>query len=177
MTEAEKAQLAKNFTEKYKPTVEKWSKAYEGRMPFQPDDLTLDKFHSRFGDYLYTFMIGDITLTIQDSDRLGLKVFYLMTRAGAKDLNQIPAPGFVPDLTVPITREDVIRMVKADSGAEFKPNEVLIKPTAAACALNGGAFVDILPAGKDPNNAANLKLSLVFGADGKLVSYERDPFF
>jgi hypothetical protein len=100
-----------------------------------------------------------------------------MTRNGARDLNRLPRVGFVPDLTRPVGREDIIRMVKADSGIEFKPNEVLIKPTAAACALNGGAFVDVLPIGADPNNFLSSKISMVFGPDGKLVNYERDPFF
>jgi len=81
------------------------------------------------------------------------------------------------DLKTPVTTEEIIRMVKADSGVEFKPNEVIIRPTAKASALNGGAFVDLLPAGLDPNNALNYKISMVFDASGKLVNYERDPSF
>lgn len=177
MTETEKANFAMDFAEKYKPVTEKWFQSYEGRIPFGLEEFTLDKFHSCLGDYMYTFMIGDITFTIQDSPRLGLKVSYLMTRKGALELNRLPKTGFMPDLNVPVNRDEILRMVNADCGIEFKPNEVLIKPTAAACALNGGAFVDILPTGKDPNNALNYKISLVFDSDGKLVNYERDPFF
>ena len=177
MTAEEKEKLARAFNEKYKPTVRKWFEAYAERVPFNFDDFTLDKFHSRLGDYMYTFMIGDTTFTIQDSPKLGLKVSYLMTRRGAQDLNSVPSNDFVPDLTVPVVREEIIRMVRADSGVEFKANEVIIKPTAAACALNGGAFVSILPSGADPDNALNNKISLVFGPNGKLVSYVRDPFF
>ena len=180
MSADEKAELAKKFKEKFLPAVEKWFNAYEGHIPFRPEDLTLDKFHSRLGDYMYTFMIDrDTTFTIQDSkDPKGVaKVSYLMSRKAAVEINSLPGNGFVPDLTIPIKREDVIRMVKADSGVEFTPNEVLIKPTAAACALNGGAFVDILPTGADPNNALNFKISMVFGPDGNLVNYEKDPFF
>jgi hypothetical protein len=92
-------------------------------------------------------------------------------------MNNLPENGFIPNLTIPVSKEDVIRMVMADSGVEFKPNEVLIKPTAISSALNGGAFVNILPTGKDPNNALNFKISMVFGADGNLVNYQRDPFF
>lgn len=177
MTAEEKVRLAKDFKEKYKPAVEKWFQAYPDRVPFELEDFTLDKFHSCLGDYMYTFMIGDTTFTIQDSPKLGLKVSYLMTRKGARDLNNLPGGGFVPDLTVPVAREEIIRMVKADSGVEFKPNEVIIKPTAAACALNGGAFVSILPSGADPDNALNNKISMVFGPNGRFVSYVRDPFF
>lgn len=177
MTIEEQAKLASNFTNRYKPMVEKWFKAYEGRIPFQLEQFTFDTFHSRFGDHLYTFMIDDTTFTIQDNNQFGLKVFYLMTKEAAKELNRVPSSGFIPDLNVPITREEVIRMVKADAGVEFKPNEVLIKPTGAACALNGGAFVHLLPLGKDPNNGANIQLALIFSQNGKMVTYERDPFF
>jgi hypothetical protein len=176
MSQKERIQLSQDFETKYKPLVQKWLKAYEGHAPFAAEDFTLERFHSRLGDHMYTFMLGDTTFTIQDS-KLGLKVSYLMTRAAAKDLNQIPTAGFVPNLAVPVTSDEVIRMVKADSGVGFKPNEVLIKPTAAACALNGGAFVNILPTGADPNNGLNYKISMVFASDGKLVNYERDPFF
>ena len=100
-----------------------------------------------------------------------------MTRQAAKEINQIPGTGFVPDLTVPVGRDDIIGMVKADSGVEFKPNEVIIRPTAAACALNGGAFVHTIPTGQDPNNGLSSKIDMVFGPDGKLVNYERDPCF
>jgi len=176
-TNEERAKLAKDFAERYRPVVEKWFNAYAGRIPFRLEDFTLDKFHSRLGDYMFTFMIGDVTFTVQDNPKLGLKVSYLMTRQGVRQLNQVPQGGFVPDLSVPTTREEVLRMVKEDTGVEFKPNEVLIKPTAAACALNGGAFVDILPAGKDPNNAMNYNISMVFDSAGKLVNYTRHPFF
>jgi hypothetical protein len=65
----------------------------------------------------------------------------------------------------------------ADTGVEFTPSEVIIRPTAKASAMNGGAFVDLLPEGLDPNNGLNYKISMVFDANGKLVNYERDPRF
>src|ERR1700676_5172111 len=73
MSEEQKAEVAEKFKEKFKPTVEKWFNVYKGRVPFRLEDFTLDKFHSRFGDYLYTFMINLNTFTIQDS-KLGLNV-------------------------------------------------------------------------------------------------------
>ncbi len=177
MSPDQREKLARNYQEKYLPLARKWFAAYEGRLPFDLDDFKLETFHSCLGGYMYTFMIGDTTFTIQDSPKLGLKVSYLMTRQEAVQMNSLPKPGFVPNLTVPVTREEVIRMVKADAGVEFTPHEILIKPTAASCTLNGGAFVDILPAGKDPNNGLNYKISMVFNAAGKLVNYVRDPFF
>lgn len=175
-TEEEKSKFTQDFKEKYRPAAERWYNAYEGRVPFKLEDFTVDKFHSRVFQNAYTFMIGETTFTIQDSKQ-GTSVSYLMTRKAANQINQSPGNGFVPNLTTPVSREDVIRMVKADSGVEFKPNEIIIKPTGAASALNGGAFVDILPSGKDPNNALNYVISMVFNADGMLVNYERDPAF
>ncbi|HZM06336.1 MAG TPA: hypothetical protein VFC44_25325 [Candidatus Saccharimonadales bacterium] len=120
----------------------------------------------------------DTTFVVRDSsDKQPAKADYLMSRKAAIAMNNLPEAGFVPDLTITVSRDDVIRMVKADSGVEFKPNEVLIKPTAISCAFNGGAFVDVLPTGKDPNNALNFKISMAFGPDGNLVNYQRDPFF
>jgi hypothetical protein len=177
MTEEEKAKLARDFKEKYTPLVEKWIRAYDCRVPFQASDFTLDKFHSRLGDIYDTFMIGDITFTIINSPRLGTKVGYLATREVLRDLNRLPGNGFVPDLSVPVTREEVMRMVKTDTGVQFKPNEIIIKPTGACCVLNGGAFVDVLPEGADANNGLSYKVNFVFGPDGKLLNYERDPSF
>lgn len=175
-TEAEKEELAKKYTEKFKPAVEKWCKAYEGHVLFRPEEVTLEKFHSRLGPNLYTFMINDTTFTIQDRKGTAM-VFYMMARLAAKTLNSLPPSGVMPDLSVPISREEIIRMVKADSGVEFKLNECVIKPTGAACALGGGAFVDMLPTGADPDNGLSSKINFVFGPDGKIVSYQRDPFF
>jgi len=180
MTPDEKSELAKKFAEKFKPAADKWFKAYAGHLPFRPEDFTLDKFHSRLGDYMYTFMIApDLTFTIQDSkDPTGVaKVSYLMSRKAAVAMITLPQNGFTPDLSVPITREDVIRMVEADTGVQFKPNEVIITPTAASCVINGGAYVELLPTGADPNNGLSGKVDLVFGHDGALLNYQRDPFF
>ena len=180
MTADEKSELAKKFSEKFQPAVEQWFKAYGDHIPFRPEDFTLEKFHSRLGTYMYTFMITpDLTFTIQDSrDPQGAaKVSYLMSRKAAIEMNQVPGKGFVPDLSVPISREEVIRMVQANTGVEFKPNEVLIIPTAKSCALNGGVYVNIIPAGLDPNNGLNSKIILVVGPDGKLANYERAAFF
>lgn len=180
-SEEEKAGFENKFKKDFKPVMEKWLSAYQGHVSFGIGDFTLEKFHSRIGRriYTYTFMIDpDTTLVIRDStDREPAKVDYLMSRKAAVAINRLPQAGFVPDVTLPVTREEIIRMVKADSGVEFKPNEVIIRPTAAATALNGGAFVNILPTGKDPNNALNYKIIMVVGADGKLVNYERDPSF
>jgi hypothetical protein len=179
LTPSEREELAKKFNEKFKPTVENWFKAYDNRLPFRLDALTLETFRSRMGrenNHLYTFVFDGITLVIKDAND-STKVMYMMTRKAATELNQLPANGFVPDFNLSVTREDVIRMVKADSGVEFKPNEVIMRPTAAGTAMNGGAFVKLLPTGADPENGLSSKIELVFGADGNLANYDRDPFF
>lgn len=170
----EKQKLAEDFETKFKPAVHQWFSAFHGRVPFEESEFTLDKFHSRMG-VMYTFMIGSTTFTLRDSPD-GAKVGYLMTRSGAVQMNSLPSNAAMPNLTPPITREEVIQMVKADTGREFKPNEILIRPTAAGTALDGGAFVDIVPEGTDPNNAVTHALNMVFGPDGKLVNYTRISF-
>lgn len=174
MTGDEKAKLTKDFEERYRPAVQKWFGAYEGRVPFRIEDFTLDKFHSRLGNHVYTFMIGETTFSISDSTGQA-KVMYLMTREGAQELNTVPKPGTQPNLTVPVNAQELIPMLKADTGVEFKQSEIWIKPTGAACAMMGGAFVEV---GKDANNGAYRSfspsnMSLVFGPDGKLVNYLR----
>jgi hypothetical protein len=179
-TDEEKKELAGIFKRKLRPAAEKWFLAYSNHVPFNLADLTLDKFAERIGKdssyRLYTFVLGDITFTIQET-KDGAKVDYLMSRKAAVAMNDIPAPGTVPNLSVPVNRSDIIGMVQADSGVQFKLNEVIIRPTAAACGINGGAFVHTVPAGADPNNSLSSKVDMVFDSDGKLVNYDRDPFF
>ena len=45
--------------------MESWCKAYSGHIPFNPEDLTLDKFKEQIGRNpgftIYTFMLDGIT--------------------------------------------------------------------------------------------------------------------
>ncbi len=176
-TDAERAEFAKKFRDKFRPAINKWCEAYDGRVLFDPKEVTLEKFHSLMKPNLYTFVISGITLTIQEPKQGPAKVFYMADGNALQSLNSLRADDSKPDITVPITKEEVISMVKADSGVEFKRNECIIKPTGAAGGLAGGASVDMLPTGADPNNGLSSKIDLVFRADGKLVYYDRDPFF
>ncbi len=175
LPDEKKADIAKLFYEKFRPALERWGAAYSNRIPFALSDVTMDKFHSTLGSHMFTFMIGDTTLTFMLDKNGEAKVGYLMVRQAALDMNRLPSNGFVPDLNVPVTATQIISMIRADTGVAFKPNEVIIRPTGKASALNGGAFVDILPTGADPNNFMNYKLSMTFDSSGKLVNYERDP--
>lgn len=179
LTAEERADLEKKFTAKIKPAVEKWCRAYDGHVPFKPEDLTLDKFKEQIGRNaaftVYTFMLDGIILCVRDSN--GRVVVNYLNAPQAKQLLQLPSPGgTAPTMKMPVSRNDIIRMVKAESGTEFKPHEVDLKPTGLASGMNGGAFVDIAHLGGDPNNGL-CKVSLVFGPSGDIVCYDRDPTF
>jgi hypothetical protein len=177
LTAEERADLERKFTANIKPTVEKWCKAYGSHVPFKPEDLTLDKFKEQIGRNagltIYTFMLDGITFCVRDSN--GRVVVNYLNAPQSRLLSRLPS-GTAPALDLPVSRNDIIRMVRADSGTEFKPNEVQIRPTGLASAMNGGAFVDIAPLWGDPNNGLS-KVSLVFGPSGDLVYYDRDPTF
>ena len=176
LPDAQKADIAKMFKEKFHPALLKWAAAYSNRIPFDVSDVTLDKFHSTLGSHMFTFMIGDTTLTFMlDQNGNNPRVGYMMVRQAAVAMNNLPAPGTQPNLAVPLTPSQALDMIQADTGTAFKPNEVIIRPTGKASALNGGAFVDILPTGADQNNFMNYKMSMTFDSNGTLVDYERAP--
>lgn len=168
--------LAKLFNEKFQPVLTKWAAAYSNRIPFNVSDITMDKFHGTLGSHMFTFMLGDTTLTfVLDRSGENAHVGYMMVRQAAVAINQLPAPGTQPNLALPLTLSQALNMIAADTGTNFEPNEVIIRPTGKSSAMNGGAFVDILPTGADPNNVMNYKLSMTFDSNGKLLNYERNP--
>jgi hypothetical protein len=69
LTDAEKLEMTNLFVAKLKPAVEKWFSVYSNRVPFDLADFSLDKFTDRTGTRIpqYMFVMGDITLTIEDS--------------------------------------------------------------------------------------------------------------
>jgi hypothetical protein len=177
---AEIAELHQNFKDRFQPAIQKWTSAYGERVPAEIATVSVTNFVERLGantNYsLYTFVVGDFTLTIQDTPRAA-KVMYLMSKSGARLLNTDHPGGAAPDISVPVQRDEIIRMAYADAGRRFNPNEVHITPTALGTGVNGGAFVKLIPEGADPNNDLSVKLDMVFGPDGKLLNYERDPQF
>jgi hypothetical protein len=177
LTPEERADFERKFTASIKPAVERWCRAYEGHVPFKPEDFTLDKFKEQIGRNaaftIYTFMLDGITLSVRDSQ--GRVVVNYLNAPQSKQLSHLPS-GTPPTIQLPVSRTDVIRMVAEDSGTTFKPNDVQIRPTGLASAMNGGAFVDIAPLWGDPNNGLS-KLSLVFDPKGDIVYYDRDPTF
>ena len=140
----EKAAFEKEFVERLKPAVERWCKTYAGHVPFRLEDVTPDKFRERFGDspafYDYGFVINGTTLSVVDYHG-EVFVAYLMSPAAAL-LFQVPNNP-EPPKPVSVTREDVLRLLKADSGQDFPPEQIAWRPTAYAGAMNGGVSVDV----------------------------------
>jgi hypothetical protein len=170
-TPDEKAALERAFAGRFKPAIDKWANAYAGHLPFDASQITLEKFHSVNAGF-YTFMIGDTTFTVFDN-RKGTKVFYLMAKQAAKDLNTIPADGKPRNLTVPIKRDEVLKMAMADTGLNYELKDVVIKPTATFCNIDGGAEVEV---GIKYENGMQLilpdNLSFVMDSNGTLISYQ-----
>ncbi len=173
MSDLEKALFIKSFNEKLKPAIERWARVYAGRIPFQVEDVRIENFHSRLVGNFYTFMIGDTTLTVADSNE-GARVFYMMTRAGVKSLNSVPSSGAAPNLSMPVNRVEITSLLKADSGIDYPPGQIQIHPTGAATFLAGGVMVEAGGITGDGEFRAMTKsnLNFVLGPDGNLVSYQ-----
>ena len=170
MSDAELAEFNATFEKKLKPAVERWCMAYAGHVPFEAGALTMDTFSAAVGRgprCMYMFVLDGMTVGIEDADR-GVLLTHLNT-PNSKKLVQLPR-GTVPDPSMPVTREEVARLLKVDSGVNFPPAEIRVTPTAFSGAMNGGAQVSV---GGDPINSASWKFTLVFGADGKLAYYLR----
>jgi hypothetical protein len=182
-TEAEKEEFTNLFVTKLKPAAEKWFSVYSNRAPINLTDLTADKFVSQLGrdrtkHRAYTFVIGDVTFGIQEF-RGATYVNYLASRQASMARITMPKLTSAPDLSMPVTREQVIDMVEADSGVRFPADEVSLKPTGASGSLMGGADAEV---GKEVNNplytpytTTSMDFSIVFGPDGKLAYYQRTP--
>jgi hypothetical protein len=174
LSPGELKQLEWLFRERLKPALQRWAQAYDGRIPFNPEEVAMENLHSRLGDhpgrYAYTFMVNGSTLSFVEQE--GNYAVGYLSAPDAPKLNDVHG-GQTPIVTVPVTKEQVIAMVKADIGEEFPMEEVRISPTGLACAINGGAFVRVKPLGK--NNEVGV-VNLVIGPDGKLISYASDPF-
>ena len=169
----EQADFEKEFVQKLKPAVEHWCKTYAGHVPFRPEEVTPDKFRERFGDspafYDYGFVINGTTLSVVDYHG-DVFVAYLMSPAAAL-LLQIPKNP-EPPKPVSVTREEVLRLLKADSGSDFPPEQIAWRPTAYAGAMNGGVSVDVGEGVNAPLTPL-FKYSMVFGPDGNLACYLR----
>lgn len=161
------------FEKRFKPAIAKWCKVYAGRLPFNENDVTPDKFHSKAGPLVYTFMIGDTTFSIYDGPA-GTRVFYMMTRQAAQQLNSMPSGGMMRDISTPVNRQTIVGLLKDDSGIDFPANQISIHPTGTFSSMGGGVSVE---AGGNPGNGAYrimtlTNLDFVLDGNGNLVSYQ-----
>ena len=141
----------------------------------------MDKFVERLGRdsksyHSYTFVMGDITLGIaQYNDET--EVQYLASRSALTTMGTMPTMAVAPDLSMPVTRQDVMAMAEADSGQQIPPNLVQLIPSAESGSLVGGAIVDVGSEVKNgmgiPISKANTGFSYVFAKDGTLAYYLR----
>jgi hypothetical protein len=175
MTDIQRASLAAKFREKMKPAADKWFNAYSNHLSIQAINFLPENYVQRLGTNetgtsFFTFMFGDTTFTLQNTDD-SWKVSYLMA-SSAKALSQLPS-GAVPNLHLPITRNEVIAMVKADIG--HVPTEaIIINPTGTGSAMNGGVNVRIGPPNNIPAVSGPDKLDLTFDSNSTIVYYLRD---
>lgn len=181
LSDAEKVELTNLFVTKLKPAAEKWASVYSNRVPFNLADLTMDKFVEQFGRdskiyHSYTFVMGDITFGIVEQNGI-TQVQYLASRSGVTAMSRLPKTGAAPDVSMPVTREDVKAMAEADSGQQFPPNLVQLIPSAESGSLAGGAVVNV---GNHVKNAVGIPISksstgfnYVFARDGTLAYYQR----
>ncbi len=173
MSPLQHEKLATMFSNEFKPVLQKWCEAYKGHVKIRPEDVRLDQCKQRLGveerRCLYSFVSDDgNTLTFAECDGTA-RIFYYMSKSGANSLNSLPASGTVPKLSVPVTREEVVQMAKADTGIQFAPKDILIRPTGAACSLEGGAFVSV---GGKPDQWDITNVSLVIGPDSMIINYQ-----
>ena len=161
------------FEKRFKPEIARWCKVYEGRLPFNSGDVTPDKFHSKVGGFLYTFMIGSTTFTVYDGPQ-GTHVFYMMTRQAAQELNSVPNGAVQHDISTPVTRPTIAGLLKADAGFDYSADQISIHPTGQFGSMQGGVMVEA--GGITGNNVfrvmTNTNLDFVLDANGTLVSYQ-----
>ena len=173
-SDAERAEFQSNFVARYKPALDKWANAFSGRVPFSPDEITPDKFAERIGPtaryHEYIFVVDGITIGVADKVGTAARVDYLNAPTQTRQLATIPTSGQPPVATVPITRDEIIQMLYADGGVQFKPSDIRITPTGFSGSLNGGAYIGV---GGNPDNEASWDYDIVLGSDGKLAFYLR----
>ena len=115
-------------------------------------------------NYMYTFMVDGTTVVVSDFD--GKASLMYVSAPSAKKLTQLPH-GEAPNPEMSVTKEEVMRLLKEDSGKDIDPIKVRMTPSGFSSALNGGAIVEV---GGDPINAASWNYTIIFDSD-KIIGY------
>jgi hypothetical protein len=165
--------FSNRFEKRFKPEIARWCKVYAGRLPFNANDVTPDKFHSKVGGFVYTFMIGTTTFCVYDGPQ-GTRVFYMMVRQAAQELNSIPSGATQHDISTPVTRPVITGLLKEDSGIDYPADQISIHPTGTFSSMQGGVMVEA--GGITGNNVFRImtftNLDFVLDGNGQLVSYQ-----
>lgn len=161
------------FGQRLRPAIAKWCKVYAGRLPFQESDVTPEKFHSKVGKFLYTFMIGSTTFTVYDGPE-GTRVFYMMTKEASHELNSLGNGAMQHDISMPATRQVITDLIKADSGIDYPADQISIYPTGKFSSMQGGVMVEA--GGITGDNVframTRTNLDFILDGNGQLVSYQ-----
>ncbi len=181
LSDQERAEFERKFKANIKPAIGRWFKVYKGHVPFRLEEATADRLRELAwgGTYpggntslwSYGFVIGGTTLAVTENH--GRFVLDYLMSPDAMLLLKTPSNP-EPPKPVSISGEEVMRLIEADSGRDFPPDQVAMRPTAYAGAMNGGLSVNV---GKGVNQPAmvftDLKYTMVFGPDGNLACYGR----
>lgn len=161
------------FEKRFKPEIARWCKIYDGRLPFAASDVTPDKFHSKVGGFIYTFMLGSTTFCVYDGPQ-GTHVFYMMAKGASQELNSVPSGAEQHNISTPATRPVITGLLKADSGIDYPADQLSIHPTGQFSSMQGGVMVEaggIVASGAYRVMTAT-NLDFVLNGNGQLVSYQ-----
>lgn len=169
----EKAEFMANFQGNYKPAIAKWCSAFSGHVPFSPDEVAAERLVERIGinsTYSeYIFVVNGITLGVRDTKGTA-QVDYLNAPQQTRKMATLPDGAQAPTASMPVTREEIVKMLNDVSTTPFAAQEIRMTPSGLSGSLNGGVLANV---GGNPENGASWKYDMVFGPDGKLAYYLR----
>lgn len=172
MTAAEKADFEQKFTANIRPAIALWCKTYAGHTALRVEDVTPDNLREispGTGFQGYAFVIDGTTMDVCN-DHGSFYVDYIMAPS-AKQLMELPGNS-TPPLDPAVSKQEILRLLEQDSGMDFPSDEIAIRPTSHACAMNGGVFVDVGQGVNQPFFPLT-KFSMVFDPTGNLAFYGR----
>jgi len=166
--------MAARFNVRFKPALSRWAEAYKGHLPFDREKVGPESYHSSVSDKLHTYMVGSYTLTFQEQGD-SARVFYMASGERLSDMNRIPQNSEPPNVTMPVTREEVLKMAKADAGIDYQQKDMIMRPTGISGSMGGGAAIEIGGHTGDKvfRSMTKTNLDIVFDVDGKIVYYLR----
>lgn len=176
MTPEQRARFQVVFEQQIKPAAERWCSNYAGHTPFKPEDITPNKFKEWIfpgqpGEG-YAFVVNGTTVTFDIEDGKAI-LDYVMAPAAAR-LFQVPS-SMPPPQRGSVSMDEVLRLLKEDSGRDFSPEEVMLIPTGFCSSMNGGVQVFAGKGVRGIYGLENAEYNLVFDGSGNLAYYLWNP--